>query len=537
MGNYSSLLTELRLLVTKSRNKPLKTYLYLKSHRRTLQLKTFYLLPLQLLILNASCSPESTTNTINNKQRKHHKPKAPAVTSYSYAVTDFGEKTGSHSKTIQVIKNYIGNHKPSLSTSSEEVSKSYSSVDYISKPKPTESDSRYELEKLVDPSQVRYVEVAGETTTKRPAKKHSKQPKPTPALIVRDREELTEKPRPRSPPKADKIEGDVEFVETSEGFDGQSQSLGFNKNLKYTVYDENKRDPKATISASVFGRGTPSSIGFSTKSLSSTETKSREVYHGFGKNGHDSSKSSIGFSTKSPSSSETKSFEVYHGFGKSRAPAASSIEDNFKDAVYKTVPAATKTSPSGQVNRIPDKQYSPEIDVKQINFKTQREIIHSTIRPINTITVTSSTGKRFDLPRSTSANHLPPYVAPTKAPLPTPKAIFNVGITSTAIPYYAPNVRDYYQKKAAEETGPIFFPGVGYGGILFNEQTGEPDLPQALSPQKSPGISSRLPPKPLYNYNRGFLFNLNASIKNPNFNNNVKPYTKLGRSRGFRFGG
>lgn len=493
---------------------------------------------MQLLILNASCSPESTTNKTNQKQRKHHKPKAPAVTSYSYAVTDFGEKTGSHSKTIQVIKNYIGNHKPLLSDSSEEVSKSYSSVDYISKPQPTESDSRYELEKLVDPSQVRYVEVAGETTTKRATKKHSK-PKPTPAVIVRDREELTEKPLPRSPPKAEKIEGEVEFVETSEGFDGQSQSLGFNKNLKYTVYDENKRDPKATISASVFGRGTPSSIGLTTTSPSSSESQSREVYQRFGKNGHGSSTSSIGYSTKSPSLSETKSLDVYHSFGKSHS-SGSSIEDHFKEAVYKTVPAATKTSPSGQVNRIPDKQYSPippEIDVKQINFKTQREIIHSTIRPINTITVTSSTGKRFDLPRSTSANHLPPYVAPTKAPLPTPKAIFNVGITSTAIPYYAPNVRDYYQKKAAEETGPIFFPGVGYGGILFNEQTGEPDLPQSLSPQKSPGISSRLPPKPLYNYNRGFLFNLNASIKNPNFNNNLKPYTKLGRSRGFRFGG
>lgn len=513
---------------------------------------------MQLLFLNSSYSLETSTNTVNQKQRKHQRPKAPAVTSYSYAVTDFGEKTGSNSKTIQVIKNYIGNHKPSTSDSSDEVNKSFSNVDtivgYINKPQATDSDSRYELEKLVDPSQVRYVDVAGETT-KRPRKQNSKQPKPTPAVTVRDREELTENPRSRSPPKAEKIEGDVEFVETSDSFEGQSQSLGFNKNLKYTIYEEDERDPKATISASVFGKGTPSSVGFHTKQPSASGTKyiykgdSHEVVHDFGKIG-----------------------DIPYTFTGS---SASSIEDPFKGEVYKTVPATTKTVPSGQMYRIPDKKYSPippDRGLKQINFKTsssshtQREIIHSTIRPINTITVTSSTGKRFDLPRtrdifrstirpintitvtsstgktfdlprSTSANHLPPYVAPTKAPLPTPKAIFNVGITSTAIPYYAPKVRQYYQNKAEEETGPIFFPGVGYGGILFNEQTGEPDLPQSVSPQKSPGLSSRLPPKPLYNYNRGFLFNLNASIKNPNFTSNLKPYVKAGRSRGFRFGG
>lgn len=486
-------------------------------------------------MIQNSCSSESLTKTAPQKvkQTQQHKPKAPAVTSYSYAVTDFGEKTGSHSKTIQVIKNYIGNHKPSVSDSSEEVNKSYSSVDtivgYINRPHPSDNDSRYELEKLVDPSQVQYVEVVGEptsTTSKRPRKKNTKQPKPTPAISVRDREELTEKSPHRSPPKAEKIEPDVEFVETSNDFEGQSQSLGFNKNLKYTVYEENKRDPHATISASVFGRGTPSSIGL--KINKQVSSKPKPVYR--------EESSEINIFGKSEINQSTGS--VFNG------SPSSSFEDSFtiKDNVYKTVP---KTSSS--MNRFPDKKYSPspistEVDVKPLNYKTssshtQREIIHSTVRPLNTITVTSSTGKRFDLPRSTSANHLPPYVAPTKAPKPTPKAIFNVGITSTTIPYLSPNVREFYQQKASAETGPIFFPGVGYGGILFNEQTGEPDLPQSISPQRSPGISSRLPPKPLFNYNRGFLFNLNASIKNPNYNNNLKPYVKTGRSRGFRFGG
>lgn len=250
----------------------------------------------------------------------------------------------------------------------------------------------------------------------------------------------------------------------------------------------------------MFGRGTPSSLHF--------EQKRQNI--------------------KADSNEVTNEFDKF--------------ENSFtiKEPVYKTIPA----SPLSHVNKITEK-YSPpppEFDLKQVDFKKNvsvkpRQIIHSTIRPPNTVTVTTSSGKRFDLPRSTSANNLPPYVSPTKPTKPTPNPIFNIGITSTAIPYLAPNVRNYYQQKAFEDTGPIFFPGVGYGGILFNEQTGEPELPQSTSPQRAPGLSSRLPPKPLYNYNRGYLFNLNANLKNPNFNNSIKPFVKTGRSRGFRYGG
>lgn len=402
------------------------------------------------------CFSSNTNKEFHQKAR--HNSSTPTVTSYSYAVTDFGEKTGTRSKTIQVIKNYISDHKPTTKASSDG-NKSYSSIDtivgYINDDEI--DDAKYAIERLVDPSKVRYIEVEEEQN------------------------KIPKKSKPKNLPKL----GTENEFKLHINTNSQNKSEYKNKKVGYPV------DPKASISASIFGRGTPAS---------KTLEKNLLNLNSYSNQGLQLSKSEI---------EENYSF-------------LDNLES--KDNVYKTIPTSVKYS-----------NYSPKSPEIEVTSKTNisikpRQIIHSTIRPPNTVTVTTTSGKRFDLPRSTTSTYLSPYISPTKT---TPTPTF----TSTGLSYIAPKVRNYFQQKAFDNTGPIFFPGVGYGGIIFNEQTGEPNISQTTSSQKSPGISSRLPPKPIYNYNKGFLFNLNANIKNPNYSSSLKPVVKTGRSRGFRFGG